>query len=153
MPRSTSSKPKAAKVASDTTRGKILQSDNNLLLLRYLADHGPVSSRKAWAEGALAWIEAAGGSNHVSSLLTATRSVHGQFVHIERVGSSHRISISVDGRRALDQRVPVWIRGGGWFCGFGFDLQVLTTKREEEEAVRRVGEMLLRRLQAENDGS
>lgn len=153
MPRPPSSKPKAAKAASASTPAKILQSDNNLLLLRYLADYGPVASRNAWAEGALAWIQAAGGQNYFSNLLTATHSVHDQFVHIEKVGSSHGLSISDEGRQALDQLVPVWIRGAGWFTGFGLDLQVRTSKREEEEAVSRVAEMLLRRLKAGDAGN
>lgn len=153
MPRPPSSKPKAAKAAGASTPAKILQSDNNLLLLRYLADYGPVASRKAWAEGALAWIQAAGGRNYFSNLLTATHSVHDPFVHIEKVGSSHGFSISDEGRQALDQLVPVWIRGAGWFTGFGLDLQVRTAKREEEEAVGRVSEMLLRRLNAGDSGN
>lgn len=129
MPRASSSKPKAAKAASARSPAKILQSDNNLLLLRYIADHGPVRSRKVWAEGALSWIEAAGGRNYFSNLLTATHSVHEQFVHTAKVGSSHGFSISDEGQQALDQRQPVWIRGGGWFSGFGIDLLVLTVRR------------------------
>jgi hypothetical protein len=127
-----------------------MQSDNNLLLLRFLAEHGPVLSRRAWAEGALTWIQANGGRNYFSNLLTATHSVHNQLVNINITGSRHGFSISNEGRQVLDQRIAVWIRGGGWFSGFSLDLQVLTAKREEEEATRRVSDILLRQLDAED---
>lgn len=153
MTRRTSPNQNAAGAASAGSPVKLMQSDNNLLLLRYLAEQGPVPSRKAWAEGALAWIQAAGGHNYFSNLLTATHSVHTRFVHIEKVGSAHGFAISDEGRQALDQRIPVWIRGGGWFTGFGMDLQVRTARREDEEAVGRVSEMLLRRIEAEDEGS
>jgi len=151
MPSSTSSKQTTARAASAGSPAKLMQSDNNLLLLRYLAEHGPAPSRKAWAEGALAWIEANGGRNYFSRLLTATHSVNRQLVNLQKVGSSHVFSISDEGRQVLDQRMSVWIRGGGWFSGFGLDLQVRTAKREAEEAVRRTSEMLLRHLAAEED--
>jgi hypothetical protein len=85
-------------------RDKALQSDNNLLLLRYLVEHGPVPSRKAWAEEALD---------------------------------------SDEGRQVVDQRMSVWICGGGWFSGFGLDLQVLTVKNGYEDGVRWMSQMPL----------
>lgn len=131
MPRQGSSSTQAAnaalkgsgKVAGDR---QITQSENNLLLLRYLADHGAVASRKAWAQGALAWIEAAGGRNYLSNLLTATYSVDSRFVERTQAGSSHRFAISHEGRLALEQRLPVRIRGRGWFHGIGAAAEVLT---------------------------
>lgn len=126
MPRPPSPKPTEAEAVSHGSTAKLIQSENNLLLLRYLAEQGPVSSRKAWAEGALAWIEANGGRNYFSNLLTATHSINGQLVNFQKVGSSHVFSISDQGRQVLDQRLSVWIRGGGWFSGFGSNLQVLT---------------------------
>ena len=151
MPRPPSPKPTEAEAVSHGSTAKLIQSENNLLLLRYLAEHGPAPSRKAWAEGALAWIEANGGRNYFSRLLTATHSVNRQLVNLQKVGSNHVFSISDEGRQVLDQRMSVWIRGGGWFSGFGLDLQVRTAKREAEEAVRRTSEMLLHQLETEDD--
>jgi hypothetical protein len=146
MPRTASPN---AKPAVANGQAKLLQSENNLLLLRYLADHGSVPSRKAWAEGALAWIQAAGGHNYFGNLMTATHSVHGRFVSQIKVGSSHQFSITAEGLQALDLSLPVWIRGQGRFTGIGVNLDVRTAKKEEVEAVRRVCDLLLRRMEDE----
>lgn len=110
--------------------GKNIQSENNLILLKYLELHETVKSRKEWAQGALDWLEQKGQSSYFSNLLVATHSIDPRSVHFRRVGSSHEFEITDFGRRILAAQEPVWIRGKGWFAGFSEPLCLVLLKDE-----------------------
>ena len=74
-------------------------------------------------------------------------------LRMELVPYSKRSSVGKKGGMVLEQWGPVGRREEGWFRGFGLDGQVGTAKREEEEAVGRVSEMLLRRLKEGGSGN
>ena len=104
---------------------KKIQSQNNLLLLKFLAIKGRVLSRRAWAQSTLSWIEECGNSNYYNNLLIATKSINSEFVYFNRSGSSHEFQITSSGERVLALLEPVWVRGKGWFGGVSKDCQVL----------------------------
>lgn len=98
---------------------KITQSENNLLLLKFLSTKVMVASRKDWAQDTLEWIESCGQKNYYSNLLVATHSIFGAFTDVRRIGACDQINITDIGRSILGMRRPVWVRGRGWFGGFG----------------------------------
>lgn len=97
---------------------KIIQSENNLLLLKFLDVKGAVASRKEWAQNTLDWLEQQGQVNYFGNLLSAINSIDWRFVSVNRVNSRDEFHLTLIGNRVLALLEPVWIRGKGWFGGF-----------------------------------
>jgi hypothetical protein len=105
---------------------KLIASENNLLLLKFLSSEETVKSRKEWVRGTFDWL---GGRKPFYNLLTATHSMPRDTTMKKVVGPRHEFAITTYGRDVLTLKEPIWVRGKGWLGGVSDDGKVLIKDR------------------------